>query len=199
MNLIPLHRSTHRNTYCSQQRIGGVTLFELLVTLVVLAIVLAYAIPAFNGLIGHTRLTAVTNNLVAHLQYARSTAVRLGRERVAVGPCNSSGAWLKGDAWEPGYMVADVDADMDATGTPKILNIRRRVDASDLTGITITTNGPSPRFYFHPDGSSSVSATLTVCDKADPTNARAVVVDNVGRIRTSTFAPGGKQIVCPTR
>ncbi len=175
------------------RRTDGFTVVELLVTTTVLVIVLAYAIPAFTGLMGRARLTAITNTLIGHLQFARSAAVRSGRDRVAVGPCDNSGNWLSGNAWAGGYMVATVAQ----TGTPTVIKVLRRVDGADLASATITINGSSPRFYFHPDGTSSVSATLSLCDKANPANARAVVVDNVGRIRVSNYVPGGGPITCP--
>lgn len=182
MNLTPRRRAT------------AFTFVELLVSVTVLMILLAVGVPAFTELMARTRLTQVTNTLVGHLHLARSAAVKRGRERVAIGPYDSSGDdWLASDHWEGGYMVAIV-----ALGaTPTIREVLRRVDGADLRGLTITTNNASPRFYFQPDGTSSVSATLTICDEKNPDNARAVVVDNVGRVRASGYRPGGDPLVCP--
>lgn len=58
-------------------RIQGVTLIELMVTIAVAAILLAIATPSFTSLINSNRLTSASNEMVATLQAARMEAVRL--------------------------------------------------------------------------------------------------------------------------
>jgi type IV fimbrial biogenesis protein FimT len=53
----------------------GFSLIELMVTVVVLAVVLAIAYPSFTGLINSNRLTGNANEMVAAIQLARSEAV----------------------------------------------------------------------------------------------------------------------------
>ncbi|MBN6113716.1 GspH/FimT family pseudopilin [Xanthomonas bonasiae] len=55
----------------------GFTLVELMVTVAVLAIIMALAFPSFTMLIRSNRLTSTANELVAALQASRSEAVRL--------------------------------------------------------------------------------------------------------------------------
>ncbi len=184
------HRRRHR---------FGFTLIELLVTVVVLTIVLAFGVPAFADLISQTRLASIANTLLGHLQYARSDAVKRGRGRVAVGPCNddtqckSDTEWPTGQIWQNGYMVAAVDA----ASPPKILQVLRRVDGAELASVTIDKNGTAPRFFFSPDGSAGGQATVTICDRRNPTYRRGVVVDAVGRVRVSQYKPGGAALECP--
>ena len=184
--------ATHRRRF-------GFTLIELLVTVLVLIILLVLGVPAFADLLARTKLTSTANTLLAHLQYARSAAVKRGGGRVAVGPCNSAAQcignadWPAGQLWQGGYMVATVDT----ASPPKILQVLRRVDAAELTSVTIDKNGTSPRFFFHPDGSAGGQATVTLCDRRTPTFGRAVVVDTVGRVRVAQYAPGGVALDCP--
>jgi len=56
----------------------GFTLIELVITLAVLGIVLAFAVPAFNGVIENNRVTTQANTLLGAMNYARSEAVRRG-------------------------------------------------------------------------------------------------------------------------
>ncbi len=58
---------------------AGFTLVELMVTLAVAAILLSIAAPSFSDFIQNNRITSTTNNLIAHLQYARSEAVSKGQ------------------------------------------------------------------------------------------------------------------------
>lgn len=54
----------------------GFTLIELIVTLVISAILLSVAAPAYQSFIGSTALTTATNDLVAALNMARSEALK---------------------------------------------------------------------------------------------------------------------------
>ena len=58
--------------------IKGFTLVELMVALVVMAILVAFAGPAFQGLIERQRLKAVVETALSDLQVARSEALTLG-------------------------------------------------------------------------------------------------------------------------
>lgn len=183
----------------THRRRRGFTLIELMVTVLVLIILLALGVPAFADLLSRTKLTNTANTLLAHLQYARSSAVKRGVGRVAVGPCNVAAQctddadWPAGQLWQGGYMVATVDT----ASPPKILQVLRRVDAAELAAVTIDKNGTSPRFFFHPDGSAGGAATVTLCDRRTSTIARAVIVDAVGRARVAQYAPGGWALQCP--
>lgn len=171
----------------------GFTVIELLVTIAVASILLALGVPAFNDLMAKTRTANAANALLGHLQYARSEAIKRGRDRVAVGPATGD-VWRSSQSWDGGYLVADVDS----ASPPGILKVLRRVEATELAVVTITMNGTNPRVIFLPDGSSSVQATLTVCYRADPSyKPRAVIVDSVGRVRVSDYASGGSNLTCP--
>jgi len=56
----------------------GFTLIELVITMAVLGIVLAFGIPAFNGVIENNRVTTQANSLLGAVNYARSEAVKRG-------------------------------------------------------------------------------------------------------------------------
>ena len=72
-----------------------------MVTLAIGAILIGFALPAFNGVVAQRTLTTEVNDFVMALKYARSEAARLGGTvsiQALDGTDNS-------DEWGPGYCV----------------------------------------------------------------------------------------------
>jgi len=92
---------------------SGFTLLELMVSIGVLAILLAIGVPTFQNVIRNNRIAGSTNELVTALTYARSEAMKRG-DPVTV--CASSDeAVCTGDTdWSTGWIVF-VDTDGNAT------------------------------------------------------------------------------------
>jgi len=53
----------------------GFSLIELMITLFIAAILLAYAVPSFRGMMNSNRIVTQTNDMVAALNLARSEAI----------------------------------------------------------------------------------------------------------------------------
>lgn len=84
------------------RKTAGFTLIELLIGLVVLAILLTTAIPAFRTFMQNNRLDAQANDLVAAAQFARSEALKRG---VDVAFCSSSNQTSCGGGFGTGWIV----------------------------------------------------------------------------------------------
>ena len=70
----------------------GFTLLELMVTIAVLAILTTIAIPNFRDLVQNNRVTTQANELVSALTFARTEAVKRGRN-VEVGVAVANPGW----------------------------------------------------------------------------------------------------------
>jgi prepilin-type N-terminal cleavage/methylation domain-containing protein len=87
---------------------AGLTLIELMVTLVMAVVLLAVGMPAFRGLESGNRANVQTNGLVTALNLARSEAIARG---VPVAVCARASAATEdacgthGDAWGNGWLV----------------------------------------------------------------------------------------------
>lgn len=176
----------------------GFTLIELIVTVAIVAIVLAIGVPSFQGMMRSNRAAAHTNDFLSSLNLARSEAIKRGIGwRVVMCPGNQAGC--SGTAWGNGWIVF-IDADANADGLlneatnnngqwdagEQILRVHERLDGND----TLTGNGPvSTYISFASDGSTRLisnafqagTLTFSLCNSTNQQNT--VVINSVGRAR----------------
>ena len=100
----------------------GVTLLELMITVLVLAVVLAIALPNFGTVIRSNRVATTSNEFMASVAYARSEAMRNNRGAVI---CPSTNGETCGGTWADGWIVwADRDGDGIQGGTETPLRVQ---------------------------------------------------------------------------
>lgn len=116
---------------------SGFTLIELMLSIAVLAVLLALAIPAFTGQFQKQRHKGAAERLVSEIQFARSEAVG-ANDRVFV---NVQG----GAAWCIG--VSDLeDCDCSSDGDCTVDGQERTTKASDFGGVTMDAVNDSIEF-----------------------------------------------------
>lgn len=147
---------------------AGFTLIELLVAITVLGIVLALAVPSFDGVVARSKMRSVANDLAASAYLARSEAIKRNAQ---VSLCSSSDGSACGGTWNDGWIVRAPDGTVVQRGN------------AVPTGFRVMTSGSVTNVVFQPTGFGATSATLTVC-KATPsvgTEERVVTIDVSGR------------------
>jgi len=118
---------------------SGFTLIELMITLVVLAILLAVGVPSFNNLIENNRVTAQANSLLGAVNLARSEAVKRG---VPVSVRSEDGGFEEGWCVIVGGLVTCQNAEGAGAlirtfgGNPQV-----SIDGGGLNGITFDNRG----------------------------------------------------------
>ncbi len=164
----------------------GVTMMEMVITLLILGMVAALGLPSLNGFIEGNRLNAAIADLQSSMQTARSEAV--GRNAyVTLCPINSSGnncgAWVN-RGWHHGwYIFVDVDGDarIDGGDGDEIIYIHDAL----LGSLTLHgTAGVRNFITFRPSGMTSVTSTQTfiLCDgRGFVDEAKGLVVSIMGR------------------
>lgn len=82
----------------------GFTLYELMVTLAVAAVIVSFGVPGFSSMVQNNRAVTHSNDLITALNLARSEATRRG---VAIEVCSSTnGAACSGSTdWSTGWIV----------------------------------------------------------------------------------------------
>mgnify|MGYP005846534579 CR=1 FL=1 len=94
---------------------AGFTMMELLIGIAVLAILTTLAVPAFTQFIANNRLAAKANEMVASFQFARSEAIKRGKQ---VQVCDSADGSTCGGGWNQGWITM-----ADPAGTPEVLRV----------------------------------------------------------------------------
>jgi type IV fimbrial biogenesis protein FimT len=166
----------------SNQR--GLTLVELMIALAVAAVILTSAVPAFGRFVQENRVTATTNHLVTHLQYARHEAV-FRNAYVAACPSVDGKQCTGGNRWDEGWIIY---VDASNSGQPDHPDDILRVVGADPRVLMHSAGRFRVRFQGH-GGAYGTNLTIRVCDVSEQAGPRAVIVSNPGRIRATRDLP----------
>jgi len=129
----------------------GFTIYELLITMLIIGIVLSIALPNFSGFTKNSRMTSVANDLHSSFQLARSEAAR-SKSNITI--CASSNpmdaAAACGGSFDDGWIIfVDLNGDLARAGPEE--NVLRAHPAIP-DSINIITNGGADYFSFAPSG-----------------------------------------------
>lgn len=144
--------SARMKTHTRNRREAGFTLYELLITVIIIGVVLSFGLSNLGDFTRNNRMTATANDLHAAFHLARSEASR-GRTNVTI--CASADAMdfapncTGVGTWNQGYIVfADTNGDLLPNPGEPIL--RRHGPAED--GITLTFENNADYFSYAPSG-----------------------------------------------
>jgi type IV fimbrial biogenesis protein FimT len=151
--------------------VKGFTLVELMVTVVVLAILVAIAVPGVRGFVDGSSARAQTNQYRDMLTYARSEAINKGAP-VRVKQL-ASGAWVVG------------------TGDPANCSAvtALRCFSAPRADMTMTSDIPAAGIVFNTQGQIRGSApgdtvSITIKFAKHCQSSRVISVNGIGRVRS---------------
>lgn len=181
---------------------AGLTLIELLVTVAIVVVLTAIAVPAYYRMTADNQITGAVNALASTLSLARSEAVTRG-EQVVVCPSKSATACDDG-GWQEGWLAF---VDKNGSGTYDSGDTLIRVHGPVGDGVSMSGAGDgavAPYLGFNRMGfaqpsfaSGESSLTVIACppDKR-AANARAVVLALSGDVTTASRQSNGSNFSC---
>jgi type IV fimbrial biogenesis protein FimT len=172
----------------------GFTIYELLITILVIGVILTIGVPNFAAFTQNSRITSTANDLHGSFHLARSEAARSKSNITICASENSLSADATcGGTFDDGWIIfVDLDGDLNRDGDGE--NILR-AHAAIAKSINIATNGGAGYFGFSPSGLGrgdvgGVPAVQTarICDGrgnvvaiGGSSAARILVVTPIGR------------------
>ncbi len=173
------------------KRQAGITIVELLVVTVIVAILLAIATPSYLYVTNSSRMSSEINGLLGDLMYARAEAIREGQTVSVCVSANGSTCSLS-PTWASGWIVFP---DPLAADAPALGTVLRQQTA--FTGTVPDTLTPSTGIYsisFNREGfalgagnAAFPATTLTLHEKTSSVAwTRCLLVSAMGLMQTET-------------
>jgi len=158
----------------------GLSVIELMIVLSIVAVLATIAIPSLGAFVQESRVTSMSNHLVANLQYARHEAV-FRRANVVACPGDDQLGCTGSNRWDQGWIVfIDANDSRQPDHPEDIL----RVVAPDERMLMHSAGRTRVRFQPH-GGAYGTNLTIRVCDTTLRAQPRAVIVSNPGRVRVN--------------
>ena len=166
----------------------GFTLYELLVTLLIVGVVLTLGIPNLSEFTRNSRITSTANDIHASFLMARSEAARAKTNITICASSNSmaAGATCQG-TWDQGFIVfVDDNADRARAGVTETV---LRAHPETAEGVTLAIANDATYFMFAATGMGRQDTGFNVAV------SQVIICDERGVVETSKDFSAGRLFV----
>ncbi len=175
-----------------RQNAGGYSLYELIITVGVAALVMSLGVPSFGKMLADHRLKVEVDALFHAVHLARKESV-VRRRAVTLCPSRDGQNCSTGFDWSGGWIVF-VNLDRDAPATrDEDEPLLQRFSVSSHNQVTANRRS----FSFRTTALRATNGTFIFCDKARRASPRALIVSYTGRPRVSRIDRSGNPYICP--
>jgi type IV fimbrial biogenesis protein FimT len=170
----------------------GYSLFELIMTMTLAALVLTLGIPSFSSIVANHRLKVETDALFHAIHLARKSSI-VRRRVVTICPSPDGERCEQEFDWSRGWMMF-VNTDRDRPAS--------RDDGEAM--LRFHRVGPETRIMSNRESFSlrstdlrATNGTIIICDAGGRGTARALVISYTGRPRVAREDSRGRPYACP--
>jgi type IV fimbrial biogenesis protein FimT len=188
-----------RNRSPSQSECGF-TLFEAVITMAMVAILMAIAIPSYRYVTNANRIAAEVNGLLGDLQFARAEAIKEGQTVTAC--VSNNGATCAGagvSTWQNGWIVfADANNDHAVDGGDTVLRVQSAFSGTDTFVATPATGYLTfNREGFASGGTTAAGLLISLhALTASSASTRCLNVTFAGLMTVQTYGQTNNTLTC---
>jgi len=159
---------------------GGFTLVEVMIALALMFILFGVALPAVSGGLEAARSTEARSNLLMSLTVASNKAALTGT-RAVLCPSPNGNSCVDTADWSQGWIVfLDNDGDRETDSGEAIVQQTKALPGK----VRLRSSIGRTRIVFQGNGGNAGSnVTFTICDGRGVSKARALILNNQGRLR----------------
>ena len=170
---------------------GGYSLYELIITIGLVALVMSLGVPSFGRMLADHRLKVDVDALFHAVHLARKESI-VRRRAVTLCPSRDGQNCKPGFDWSDGWiMFVNLDRDAPAVRDSDEPLLQR---FSGILHNQVVANRRS--FSFRTTTLRATNGTFIFCDKARRAAARALIVSYTGRPRVSRIDRSGNPYKC---
>jgi type IV fimbrial biogenesis protein FimT len=174
-----------------RHRTRGFSLYELLMTLTLMAVIIGLGLPSFAGMIARNRQQVEINALFHAIHLARKESI-MRHQVVSICPSLDGFSCEPGRDWSSGWlMFENTDRDEPPRRDPGEALLQ-----SHRVGENIQVMANRRGFTLRATQKRATNGTFVVCDQADRTVPVALVVSYTGRPRVTRQTRRGEPYSC---
>ena len=169
------------------KRMSGVTIVELMITVALVAILMAIGVPSYKYVTNANRLAAEVNGLLGDMQFARGEAIKEGRP-VVICSSTDGATCANSTSWKNGWIVfSDVNANGSADAGETVRRVQNAFNSTDtfdadnnISAVSFNREGFAP-------GANAVTITLHDSTR-DSKWTRCLKINTVGMLMTTRYS-----------
>ena len=174
-----------------RQQHGGFSLYELLMTLALAALLVSIGLPSFSSLLARNRQAVEINALFHAFHLARKQSI-MRRKVVSLCPSRDGETCLDDKDWSTGWiMFENTDRDSPPHVDPGETVLRAH-EVSNSVRILANRKGFTLRATFK----RATNGTFVICDTQNRAAAKGLIISYTGRPRVAFERPDGRPYSC---
>ncbi|NIS89947.1 MAG: hypothetical protein GTN98_07670 [Woeseiaceae bacterium] len=167
------------------------SLYELLLTLSLVAIIAGLGIPSFSRIAARSAMHAEINALFHAVHLARKESI-MRKRVVSLCPSRDLTTCSPGEDWTPGWLMFE-NTDLDS---PPRRDPGEPLLQAHRVGETVRITANRRGFTLRATHKRATNGTFIVCDREGRTAPVALVVSYTGRPRVAEKTPRGEPYFC---